>query len=132
LNVGEWSQFLASRESQAGKGSGRVNVGGKHWTAQEILDLKALETQERHKRMIAERKLKELELRRVEQGWVEIEQAKKVITEVVTTIQRLLENFPKRYATRLDPTNPDRTEKVLRECVNEVLKALKDERRKDF
>lgn len=132
LNIRDWENFIASRESQKGKGSGRVNVGGKHWTAQEILDLKALETQERHKRMIAERKLKEFELKKVEQGWVEISDAKKVITEVVTTVQRLLENLPKRFASRVNPNNPDRAEQILTDIANETLNALKNERRKNL
>ena len=121
LNVDEWTAFIEKKESTTDKGSGRVSVGGRHWTAQEIIDLKAMETQERHKRQIAERKLRELELKKLEENWIPINEAKQVISKVTNVMHRLLENFPKRYAAIIDPTDADRVEQDLRDCVNETL-----------
>ena len=87
----------------------------------EIIDLKAMETQERHKRQIAERKLRELELKKLEENWIPINEAKQVISKVTNVMHRLLENFPKRYAAIIDPTDADRVEQDLRDCVNETL-----------
>lgn len=121
LNISEWQDFIDLKESTTDKGSGRVSVGGRHFTAQEIIDLKAMKTQEEHKRQIAERKLRELELKKLEENWVPIAEAKQVISKVTSTIHRLLENFPKRYAAKIDPTDAERVEHDLRECVNETL-----------
>lgn len=130
LNISEWTEFIEKKESTTDKGSGRVAVGGRHWTAQEIIDLKAMETQERHKRQIAERKLRELELKKLEENWVPIAEAKQVISKVTNTIHRLLENFPKRYASKLDPKNAETVEVDLRECVNETLRQLQVDAKK--
>ncbi len=120
LGIDEWMAFVDERDAIQGKTSNRVLVGGKHFTPQDIIDLKALESQERHKRLHAERKLKEIELKKVEQNWVPITEAKKVISEITTMMARLLDNFPKRYATRVDPTNPEEAEEILRECIDEL------------
>lgn len=130
LNIAEWHAFIEHKESTTDKGSGRVAVGGRHWTAQEIIDLKAMETQEKHKRQIAERKLREIELKKIEENWVPISEAHRVISLVTGTIHRLLENFPKRYASKLDPKNAEAVESDLRECVNETLSQLQVEVRK--
>jgi DNA-directed RNA polymerase specialized sigma subunit len=127
LNITEWIGYIETKESTQTQGGGRVAVGGRHWSAQEIIDLKALETQERHRRQIAERKLKEIELKKIEEDWVPISDAKQIIARVTSTMSRLLENFPRRYANQIDPANAEKVEADLRVCINEMLTQLQME-----
>ncbi len=128
LNVEAWRCFIENRENAGGKGSGRVILGGKSFSTQDMLDLRGMLLEEQTKRQMAERKLKEIEVLKAEKGWIPRTKAEEVIQRVLEPLARLLTNFPKRYAIRVTPDDPDRAEKVLRECINEVIRQLHADR----
>lgn len=128
LNVEAWRCFIENREAQGGKGSGRIVLGGKSFSTQDMLDLRGLLLEEQTKRQISERKLKEIELAKAEKGWIPYSKAEEAIQRVMEPIAKLLTNFPKRYAIQVNPDDPSRAEKVLRECINEVIRQLHADR----
>lgn len=128
LNVEAWKCFIENRENAGGKGTGRIVLGGKSYSTQDMLDLRGMYLEEQTKRQISERKLKEIELAKAEKGWIPYAKAEEAIQRVLEPLARLLTNFPKRYAIQVNPDDPSRAEKVLRVCINEVIRQLHADR----
>lgn len=132
LNVAEWKNWLAMREAAGKQGTGRLAVDGSKYTAEDIADFRGKLLKEQHLRQKAERKLKEIQLAKEEQGWIPVEEAQQIIRRTLEPLQRLLQNFPKRYAVQANPNDPDQGEAMLRECVEDLLRQVQVERGKDI
>ena len=110
-NVEAWRRFYT--EHKAHGNSAKLSPD-------EILNLKGRLLEERTKRETAERKLKEIRLRRESEGWVPYEAAEEAVARVLEPVNRLLEGIPKAYASRVNPGDPDFAEEMLREIVDDL------------
>ena len=118
LIISEWKDYLI-----------KIEVGGvKEITSEEMIQLKAKLLKERAGREEIERKLKQLKLEREEKGYVPMEEAKQAITRVLEPIARLFSSIPKKYSLRMNPSDPDHAEQMLREMVEEVKRQIQSER----
>ena len=115
-DLNEWKEYQARREV-LGNGKGK-------YTAAEIADLKGSLLAERTKREHAERRLKEIQLEREEQGWIPYEEAELAVSRILEPLSALLESCPKAYSMRMNPTDPDHAEEMLREMVNDFKKQI--------
>ena len=109
---------------------GALGNGGGKFTLAQIADLKGSLLAERTKREKAERKLKELQLEREEQGWVPFEDAELAIARILEPLSSLLENCPKAYAMRTNPSDPDHAEEMLREMAEDFKRQIQATRGK--
>jgi len=118
-SISQWKKFIA--ESQLAGETEQI-------TPEEIVQLKAKLLKEKAFREEIERKLKEIRLDREAQGFVPLSQAKEAITRVLEPISRILEGIPKKYALRVNPSDPDHAEEMLREMVQELKTQVQDTR----
>jgi len=118
LSVAEWREFYAKHKAI---GSGKLST-------EEIVQLKGRLLEERTKREAAERKLKEIRLKREEEGWVSMKAAEEVITRILEPVNRLLEGIPKAFSTMVNPTDPDFAEEMLREMVEDLKRQIQSTR----
>ena len=116
----DWQTFFATARKSA-TSSGRISPD-------EINQLKAKLLKERAGREGIERKLKELKLEREEKGFVPFDEARQMITRVLEPIARLLSAIPKKYSLRMNPSDPDHAEQMLREMVEEIKSQIQAER----
>ena len=115
-DANNWRAYQTRRES-IGHATGK-------FTAEEIADLKGSLLSEKTKREKAERRLKELQLEREEKGWVPFEEAEQAVSRVLEPLASLLENCPKSYSMRVNPTDPSHAEEMLREMVADFKKQI--------
>lgn len=120
-NYEEWNAYKIKRQT-LGKESGR-----KYSTGQ-LADLKGKLLAEKTLRETAERKLKEIQLRREQEGWVPLADAQSHITRVLEPLSRLLDSTPRAYAMRMNPADPEHAETILREMVRDIKTQLQSER----
>ena len=118
----EWQSFLATARKSA-TSSDRISPD-------EINQLKAKLLKERAGKEEIERKLKEIKLDREEKGFVPMEEAKQAITRVLEPIARLFSAIPKKYSLRMNPSDPDHAEQMLREMVEEIKGQIQADRGK--
>ncbi len=116
----QWREFLSTRVKRP--------IGSDRISADELNQLKAKLLRERAGREEIERKLKEIKLEREEKGFVPFEEAKQAITRVLEPLSRVLDGVPKKYALRVNPSDPDHAEEMLREVVEEIKRQVQDER----
>jgi len=112
LDVQAWREFLSI---------GKLNaLNGSRITPDQVTQLQARLLAERTAREGVERKLKELKLERETANWVPMEAAQDAVVRVLEPINRLLEGIPKAYAMRVNPSDADYAEEMLREMVHEI------------
>tara|TARA_R110002020_G_scaffold57231_8_gene157715 strand:- start:867 stop:1484 length:618 start_codon:yes stop_codon:yes gene_type:complete len=122
--VQAWQEYKLKRQT-LGSGSGQ-------YTVQQLADLKGQLLAERTLRETAERKLKEIQLKRAEEGWVPLEQAETAIKRVLEPLSRLLDVLPKAWAMQVNPADPDHAESMLREMVGDVKQQMQAKRGVDI
>ena len=120
-NYEDWNAYKVKRQT-LGKESGR------RYSTGQLADLKGRLLAEKTLRETAERKLKEIQLRREEEGWVPLAEAQSHITRVLEPLSRLLDAIAKGYALRVNPADPDHAETILREMVKDIKNQLQKER----
>ena len=119
-NLDEWRSFLSTKVLKP--------ISSKRFSPDEITQLKAKLLKERAGREEIERKLKEIKLEREEQGFIPLSEAKQAITRVLEPLSRLLEGIPKKYSLRINPSDPDHSEEMLREMVRDIKGQIQLER----
>tara|TARA_Y100000593_G_C4218678_1_gene290634 strand:- start:507 stop:932 length:426 start_codon:yes stop_codon:yes gene_type:complete len=122
LDLEAWREFLSI--------GNLAQSNGKALTPEKIAQLKGRLLAERTAREKVERKLKELKLEREEGGWVPMDVAQETIRRVLEPVNRLLDSIPKAYSMRVNPTDSDHAEFMLREMVQELKGQISQDRGK--
>jgi hypothetical protein len=121
LNVQEWQGYLTKR----------ANVDNPHWQNEEFqdADIKGMRAKLLHAQtgmQEANLKLKEYELKRVEQELVPMSSAKDAIKKVLSPLRSLLDALPKSAAVQLNPTDPVHAEVGLRDALDKIYKMMEE------
>jgi hypothetical protein len=117
-DVKAWNTWLANRELD-GKGSGRVSVDGKTYTAKDIMDLKAKLIAAQERRENANAELRELELKQKKENLIPEKEASEVLIKTLTPLRKLLDAFPRQVASIANPVNPSVAELAIRNTLDE-------------
>ncbi|MGB2194367.1 MAG: hypothetical protein ACPH54_07135 [Candidatus Poseidoniaceae archaeon] len=116
----EWRSYLEKKMDRP--------ISSEIISPEEINQLKAKLLKERTGREAVERKLKEMRLEREKEGFIPFVEAQEIITRILEPLSRILEGIPKKYALRVNPSDPDHGEEMLREMVREVKSQVQDTR----
>ena len=120
----EWKEFARRREAINKQGSGKVIIGGKSFTAADVIDLKANLVKEQGEGQNIRNQLNTLELREKSEGLVPMSEAHDAIKAVTEPLRRLLDAMPKAVAVRANPADPQLAEEALREGLDQVFKLM--------
>ena len=126
----DWKLWIQKREI-GGKGSGRVAVDGKEYTASDIHDLKAklIAAQERRENAMAQ--IREIELQQKRDNLIPESEATEKLIKLLTPLRRLLDALPRQIASQANPSNPNIAELAIRNGLDdrvfaEIEKIMKD------
>jgi hypothetical protein len=117
---GEWADWIASREAAGGHGTGRITLGGKTFTAADIMDLKGHLVKAQGEGEVLKNKIREFDLRVKEEGLVPIDEAKAAIAKVLVPLVAQLDSLPSSYAVKANPSAPEIAEAAIREGVHHL------------
>jgi len=106
------------------QGSGKLTIGGKSFTAADVIDLKARLVQEQGEGQNIRNQLNTLELREKSEGLVPMSEAHEAIKAVTEPLRRLLDSMPKAVAVRANPADPQLAEEAMREGLDQVFKLM--------
>ena len=123
-SLSEWKEFARRREAINKQGSGKLTIGGKSFTAADVIDLKARLVKEQGEGQNIRNQLNTLELREKSEGLVPLSEAHEAIKAVTEPLRRLLDAMPKSVAVRANPTDPQLAEEALREGLDQVFKLM--------
>ena len=117
-DVEQWKDWLANKELD-GKGSGRIAVDGKVYTAKDIMDLKAKLIAAQERRENANAELREIELKRIKENLIPEAEASGLVIKSLTPLRKLLDAFPRQISSLANPENPAIAELAIRNGLDE-------------
>jgi hypothetical protein len=109
----DWKLWIQKKEID-GKGSGRVAIDGKEYSAADIHDLKAklIAAQERRENAMAQ--IREIELQQKRDNLIPESEATEQLIKLLTPLRRLLDALPRQIASQANPSNPNIAELAIR------------------
>jgi hypothetical protein len=109
----DWKLWIQKKEID-GKGSGRVAIDGKEYSAADIHDLKAklIAAQERRENAMAQ--IREIELQQKRDNLIPESEATEKLIKLLTPLRRLLDALPRQIASQANPSNPNIAELAIR------------------
>jgi|TARA_S200002703_G_scaffold18809_1_gene15365 transcriptional regulator with XRE-family HTH domain len=126
----DWKKWLQKKEL-SGKGSGRVAVDGREYSASDIQDLKAklIAAQERRENAMAQ--IREIELQQKRDNLIPESEATEKLIKLLTPLRRLLDALPRQISAQANPSNPNIAELAIRNGLDdrvfaEIEKIMKD------
>ena len=109
-----WELWSVERAMSQERGSGRIAVGGREYTAADIADLKAklIAAQERRENAMAQ--IREIELAQKRDNLIPETDAAETLIKLLTPLRRLLDALPRQVASQANPANPNIAELAIR------------------
>ena len=109
-----WQLWSAERAMSQEKGSGRIAVDGREYSAADIADLKAklIAAQERRENAMAQ--IRELELAQKRDNLIPESEAAETLIKLLTPLRRLLDALPRQVASQANPASPNIAELAIR------------------
>jgi len=94
----------------------------KHYTAEEVINLRARLTDFQGRYEEQKCRLKEIEIERERKNLVPADEAKKVIADVLVPLRRRLETMPRNVAKRANPLDPNLAERAIQEAIDHIFR----------
>ena len=116
LALDDWREFISRHRFE--------QIETEEMTPEKMTYLRGRLLAEKAQREKIERQLKELRLEREVGGFVPFTEAMDAVTRVLEPINRLLDGIPKAYSMRINPTDSDFAEEMLREMVRDLKRQI--------
>jgi hypothetical protein len=113
-------EWLKEREILTTSGSGKIIIGGREYTKEDLLDLrgKILELTAREKSSKVE--LQEFELAKRKGELVPKSELLQTLQTILEPLSKMLEELPNKLASNVNPDNPELAYKVLEEEIQNI------------
>ena len=122
-SVAKWKRFFIARASS----SDQTMQVSDEFMPEELQRLRAKLLRAQAGKEDAVRKLKELELKRIEENLVPMDDARKAIKKVLSPLRALLDQMPKAAGAKANPTDPVHGEESIREHLEGIYQAMEKE-----
>lgn len=119
-DVEEWEEFMMARSVQSDR-TGRVSD---LFMPEEIQKLRARLLKAQAGKEEATRRLREIELKRIQENLVPMGDARKAIRKVLGPLRELLDAMPKAAAASVNPADPIHAEEGMREHLDQIFKQM--------
>ena len=117
----EWLQVRAGLAKQ---GSGKIEIGGKTFQAQDLIDLKGQLMEGQAENIALKNRIEKLNVLEREGKLVDADEAQKVLLQVLYPLKKALEQMPENLCNALNPNDPSRAEAILEKEMNQVFEDL--------
>ncbi len=122
-SVAQWKRFFIARASA----SDHTMQVSDEFMPEELQRLRAKLLRAQAGKEDAVRKLKEIELKRIQDNLVPMGDARKAIKKVLSPLRALLDQMPKAAGGKANPTDPVHGEESIREHLEGIYQAMEKE-----
>ena len=105
--------WINERQAMATTGSGKIVVGGKTYTAQDLLDLRGKVMTAQAENLNLKNRMEKLNLEEREGRLIDADQQIKTLNKIILPLKKALDAMPENLAKALNPDDPDRAETIL-------------------
>lgn len=120
----EAKEWLQIRAGLAKQGSGKIEIGGKTFEAQDLIDLKGQLMEGQAENIALKNRIEKLNVLEREGKLVDADEAQKVLLQVLYPLKKALEQMPENLCNALNPNDPSRAEAILEKEMNQVFEDL--------
>ena len=120
----EAKEWLQVRAGLAKQGSGKIEIGGKTFHAQDLIDLKGQLMEGQAENIALKNRIEKLNVLEREGKLVDADEAQKVLLQVLYPLRKALEQMPENLCNALNPNDPSRAEAILEKEMNQVFEDL--------
>jgi hypothetical protein len=120
----EAKEWLQVRAGLAKQGSGKIEIGGKTFEAQDLIDLKGQLMEGQAENIALKNRIEKLNVLEREGKLVDADEAQKVLLQVLYPLKKALEQMPENLCNALNPNDPSRAEAILEKEINQVFEDL--------
>lgn len=106
----EWMQL---RNGLARQGSGKIEIGGRSFSAQDLIDIRGKLMEEQAQNVSLKNRIEKLNVLEREGKLVDADIATSTILQVLHPLRKALDQMPENIASALNPDDPHRAEAIL-------------------
>jgi len=117
-------QWIQERSAMGEKGSGKIVVGGRTYTASDLIDLKGKNLELTAKEKQAKIDLTEFELQKKRGQLVPREELTSTLRSVLEPLAKMLEKLPNKLSTSCNPQQPELAYGVLEDEVQNIFNEI--------
>ena len=121
-------EWLIEREIFTGSGSGKITIGGREYTKEDLLDLrgKILELTAQEKSSKVE--LQAFELAKKKGELVPKSELLNTLKSILEPLSKMLEELPNKISASVNPDNPDVAYRILEEEVQNIFNQIQKQK----
>lgn len=119
LEIEAAKDWIQERQAFA-KGGSQIVIGGKSFTAADLLDLRGQVMEQQKLNLQLKNKLEELNLAEKTGKLVDADQLTETLSKILVPLRKALDALPENIATALNPTDPLRAEEILRKELENI------------
>ena len=106
-------QWIQERQALTTQGSGQIVIGGRTYTAQDLMDLRGKVMEEQAQNLKLKNRMEKLNIDEREGKLVDAEKLTETMARILVPLRKALDQMPENLATALNPEDPARAEEIL-------------------
>lgn len=117
----EWLQLRAGLQRQ---GSGKIEVGGREFEAQDLIDLRGKVLKGQADNLMLKNRIEKLNVEEREGRLVDVDSLTETLSAILYPLRKALDQLPENIATALNPNDPTRAESILEQELQNIYSDL--------
>jgi hypothetical protein len=112
--------WLQTRAGLAQQGSGKISIGGKEYTAQDLLDLRGEVMRAQADNLHLKNQMEKLNVAEREGKLCDIDLLNETLVRILYPLRKALDQLPENIAPALNPDDPTRAETILQQELDNI------------
>lgn len=120
----EARKWIQLRNGMAKQGSGKIEIGGRTFEAQDLIDLRGKVMEAHAENLSLKNRIEKLNVLEKEGKLVDSDTATETILQVLYPLKKALDQLPENISSALNPEDPSRAEAVLEQELENIYSDL--------
>lgn len=112
--------WLQTRAGLAQQGSGKIEIAGKTYQAQDLIDLRAKVMEAQATNLDLKNRLEKLNVAEREGKLCDVDMLNETLVKILYPLRKALDQMPENIATALNPDDPARAEAILEQELENI------------
>ena len=120
----EAKEWITLRAGLALQGSGKIEIGGKTFTAKDLVDLRGKLLEGQAENIVLKNRIEKLNIDEREGKLVDADELSQVLARILYPLRKALDQLPENIASSINPDDPSRAETILEQELENIYEDL--------
>lgn len=120
----EAKEWIRLRSGMAQQGSGKIEIGGRTFESQDLIDLRGKLMEEQAQNISLKNRIDKLNVLEREGKLVDADTASNTIMQILHPLKKALDQMPENISGALNPDDPSRAEAILEQALQAIYEDL--------